>query len=347
MDAVRWHGAGDVRLEEVDRPEAPGPGRVLVEVMLCGICGSDLTEFRDGPKLIRRDAHPLTGQAPPITLGHEFVGRVVHAEDHSAWSSGVRVTADACWRCGVCEACRVGEYHRCRLGGSIGLHSDGAFAERVVVPEYCLVEVPSAVSDEQAALSEPLAVALHALDRVSTRPAEDVLVVGFGPIGAATALLARGLGSRVHVAEISPVRRARADELGFPTVEAGEEVARAVRRALGSGGADVVVETTGSAAALADAIDCARRGGRIALAGITPEPSQIPSNRLVLFERSLVGSLGYQNDVPRVVRLVELGVIDPSVLVGEIVPLSGAVEAIETLSSAPDGRLKVLVDPRR
>lgn len=344
MEALRWHGAADVRLDRVARPDAPRQGLAIVAVRYCGICGSDLAEYRDGPKLIRNDTHPLTGQAPPVTLGHEFAGRVLSASDLVRWPTGARVTADACWRCGECEACREGAYHRCRFGGSIGLHSDGAFAERVVVPEYCLVALPDAVSDEKGALAEPLAVGLHALDRAATRPGDHVLILGFGPIGAASALLARSLGARVQVVEIEPGRRARAEALGFSSIEAGDGLPRRVRRSTGGGGADVVVETTGSAAVLPDAVECARRGGRIALAGITSVPTSIDTSRIVLFERSLIGSLGYQNDVQRVVRMMEAGLVDPSGMISEVVPLSDAVNTIKSLAEKPDGRIKVLVD---
>jgi len=343
MEALRWHGAADVRLDQVARPDAARQGLAIVAVRFCGICGTDLAEYRDGPKLIRNDAHPLTGQAPPITLGHEFAGRVLSSSDPVRWPTGTRVTADACWRCGECEACREGAYNRCRFGGSIGLHSDGAFAERVAVPEYCLVALPDAVSDEQGALAEPLAVGLHALDRAASRPGEHVLVLGFGPIGAASALLARSLGARVQVVEVEPARRARAEALGFASIDAGDGLPRRVRRSSG-GGADVVVETTGSAALLPDAVECARRGGRIALAGITTAPTAIDTSRIVLFERSLIGSFGYQNDIQRVVRMMEAGLVDPSGMISEIVSLSDAAHTIKSLAENPDGRIKVLVE---
>ena len=105
MLALRWHAAGDLRLEELADPEAPEPGMAIVDVSLCGICGTDLAEYRAGPKMIRPTPHPLTGRTPPITLGHEFSGRVVAASDAERWPQGTRVTADACWRCGQCEAC--------------------------------------------------------------------------------------------------------------------------------------------------------------------------------------------------------------------------------------------------
>ena len=106
MQALRWHDREDVRVEEVAEPAESQPDMTRIAVSKCGICGSDLAEYTSGPFLIRRDAHPLSGQKPPITLGHEFSGRVLASETLPV---GTRVTADACWRCGRCEACLRGD----------------------------------------------------------------------------------------------------------------------------------------------------------------------------------------------------------------------------------------------
>ncbi|MDX6398361.1 MAG: (R,R)-butanediol dehydrogenase / meso-butanediol dehydrogenase / diacetyl reductase [Gaiellaceae bacterium] len=347
MRALRWHGVRDIRLEDVPTPQEPPPGCAVVAVTYCGVCGSDLAEYREGPKLIRLDPHPLTGRMPPLTLGHEFSGRIIRAADERRWPAGTRVTADACWRCATCEACVEGAYHRCRYGGSIGLHSDGAFAARVVVPEYALVAVPDSVPDEHAALTEPLAVALHALERGETRPGDDVLVLGFGPIGAASALLARSIGARPVVVEIDEARRARAEAIGFATVDAGEGLAKRVRQRLGGGGTHVVIESTGAATLLSEAVECARRGGRIVCVGLPTASSELSSSRLVLFERSVVGSLGYSHHLPRVLAMMAAGVVDPAPLISAIVPLSALPGVIAELAERPDARIKVLSDVAR
>lgn len=346
MQALRWHDRGDVRLEEVPEPEPTPACNALVEVSRCGICGSDLAEIRYGPMLIRPGEHPLSGQAPPVTLGHELVGRLRSgASPDGRIQPGARVTVDACLRCGQCEACVNGDYHRCRVGGSIGLHTDGGFAPLVAVPDYTLVAVPDRVSDEQAALTEPFAVGLHALGRAGVEAARSVLVLGFGPIGAACASLARALGAQPFVVEVDDRRRAVAAGLGLPLIEAGDDLPRRVRKAVGGGGADVVVESTGVSGLLATAIECGARGARIVLAGLGPEQATIDPKRITLFERSLVGSLGYRHDLPRVVELMAAGRIDPAELVGAVVPLSEARETILDMARAPSAAIKVLVDP--
>src|ERR1700730_1523666 len=101
MEAVRWHGNRDVRVETVELALPLGPGMLEAEVAFCGICGSDVAEYAHGPFAIRERRHPLTGQQPPLTLGHEFSARVVAVGDGVAGVAvGDRVAADACWRCG-------------------------------------------------------------------------------------------------------------------------------------------------------------------------------------------------------------------------------------------------------
>jgi (R,R)-butanediol dehydrogenase/meso-butanediol dehydrogenase/diacetyl reductase len=346
MRALRWHGREDVRVEDVPEPEA-GDGQVLIEVALCGICGSDIAELRDGPQMIRTSPHPLSGQAPPLTLGHELTGTVLAGSSpDGSITAGDRVTVDACLRCGICAACQRGDYHLCRVGGSIGLHVDGGFAPLVSVPDYTLVAVPDAVSDEQAAQTEPFAVALHGLTRAHARAGSDVLIFGFGPIGAAAALVARALGARPHVVELNADRAEAARALGLATLEPGEDLPRRVRRGLGDGGADVVVESTGAAPVVPLAVECAARGGRIVLLGLPKAPSTLDVRRLVLFERSLVGSLGYRHDLPRVLELVAQGALDPGLIASGPIALGDAVATMHELASDPGSRIKVLVDPR-
>lgn len=344
MKALRWHGREDVRLEDVPAPRATEFADSIIEVSLCGVCGSDLAEYRQGPAMISPAAHPLSGQEPPVTLGHELVGTLIEGgSPDGRITVGARVTVDACLRCGRCGACERGDYHLCRYGGAVGLHSDGAFAPLVAVPGYTLVAVPDGVTDRQAALTEPFAVALHGLERGGIAAGDDVLVLGFGPIGAASALVAKALGANPHVVELDEGRRDRAAELGLPTWEPGDDLAKRARTSLGEGGAPIVVETTGVASMVPVAVECASRGGRIVLLGLPTTPSEVSGRRVTLFERSLVGSLGYRHDLPRVLGLVAAGVLDPAAIVGNIVPLEDSPAEMKRLAEEPGATIKTLV----
>jgi (R,R)-butanediol dehydrogenase/meso-butanediol dehydrogenase/diacetyl reductase len=125
----------------------------------------------------------------------------------------------------------------------------------------------------------------------------------------------------------------------------GDDLPRRVRRAVGGGGAPVVIESTGVPAVLPQAVECARRGGRIVAVGLTGAASPLDSSRLTFYERSLVGSLGYRHDLPRVMKMMAEGLIDPAPLISGTVPLTQAPAAFASLASSPGGRVKVLVDP--
>ena len=348
MRAVRWHGNRDVRVEDVALSLPMSPGMVEVDVAWCGICGSDIAEYAHGPFAIRPGrAHALSGQQPPVTLGHEFSGRVVALGDGvEGIAVGDRVAADACWRCGRCPACTAGHYNRCPLSGSIGLASDGAMAPRVRFPAYCAVTLQDSVSDRAGAMLEPLAVALHALDRVAAQPGDAAVVLGFGAIGACAAEIATAIGLDVLVSEPADERRARAQALGHATLKpegSPRDVAREVRQRTG-GGAQIVVDATGVPAALEIAPEMTMRGGRIALVGLPKTSPKIDAARLVLYERSLIASLGYAGDLPRAAAMIAAGQLRPERLITRTVALSDTPDELERLATAPGGDVKVMID---
>jgi (R,R)-butanediol dehydrogenase / meso-butanediol dehydrogenase / diacetyl reductase len=345
--ALRWHGARDLRLDDVDEPATPTAGEAIIEVAYCGICGTDLAEYTDGPVMIRPGPHPLTGASPPLVLGHEFSGRVTAlGDDVAAFEVGQRVTVDPCWRCDVCYWCVRGDYHICKRGGSIGLASDGALAPLVRVPASGLVALPDEVDDRTGALVEPLAVGLHAVRRGAVNPGDRVLVIGCGPIGAAVILCARAAGALVYVSEPTAKRREVALTLGASEAfdPAVTDVRREVYLATGRIGPDVVLECTGIARMLPFAVDAVRRGGRVVLVGIGHGAAEVETQRIVPYEREILGSLGYRHDLPRVVELLRAGSIDPAPVITGVVPLEEAVEgAFEVLLADRGEHMKLLV----
>jgi (R,R)-butanediol dehydrogenase/meso-butanediol dehydrogenase/diacetyl reductase len=322
---------------------------VEVEVAYCGICGSDLAEYRHPFAIRPEKVHPLTGQQPPVTLGHEFSGTVVAiGEGVDQVAVGDRVSADACWRCGECKACVEGRYNQCVKSGSIGLSSDGAFAPLVRFPAYCAVPLPDNVSDEVGAMLEPLAVGLHALDRGHARAGERLVVIGYGPVGAATALIGRSLGLDPLVCELSPGRLARAAAHRFETHAPEPEkkdFAKAVRGLTG-GGAGIVVDCTGAVPALEAALEMSERGGRIVIAGIPKKPVAVDAGRMVLYERELIATLGYANDLPRVAAMIASGSLEPSVMITNRIALADVPAEIESLAGDPRDEVKVLAEVR-
>jgi (R,R)-butanediol dehydrogenase/meso-butanediol dehydrogenase/diacetyl reductase len=215
-------------------------------------------------------------------------------------------------------------------------------------PAYCAVPLPDNVSDEVGAMLEPLAVGLHALDRGHARAGERLVVIGYGPVGAATALLGRSLGLDPLVCELSPGRLARAAAHGFETHAPEPEkrdFAKSVRGLTG-GGAGIVVDCTGAVPALEAALEMSERGGRIVIAGIPKKPVAVDAGRMVLYERELIATLGYANDLPRVAAMIASGSLEPSVMITNRIALADVPAEIESLAGDPRDEVKVLAEVR-
>ncbi|MEV6899637.1 alcohol dehydrogenase catalytic domain-containing protein [Amycolatopsis sp. NPDC051372] len=253
-------GEGHVELIEADR-RVPGHGEVLLDILATGICGTDL-HLVDG-------VHPAQ---TPVTLGHEFVGRIAETGPGAgAWQPGDRVVCEPHFRaCRTCGLCRRGLAQHCKAKGAPGIVFDGALADHAAVPAWLLHRVPDSLDDVAAALCEPTAISVTAVERAGVEPGEDVVVLGPGAIGLLSAMVARAAGANSVVVAgraSSAARLAVAQELGFETwdSEGGDVLDRA--SALGRGlGADVVIDTTGSAVSLA--LRLARRRGRVCALGL-------------------------------------------------------------------------------
>lgn len=343
MLALRWHGRGDVRLDDVEPPPRPGPGEVQLEVLWCGICGTDVEEYRSGPVFVPVETpNPLTGRAAPLTLGHEFSGRVVEVGPGvEALQPGDRVAADTLIFCGECYWCRRHQVTLCERLAALGLMADGGLAERCNAPAYTCLPVPDGVSDEAAALAETLAVAVRALRRGRLVLGERVAVIGAGAIGL-MALQAAVAGGAAAVTVVEPMaeRRRLALELGATaTFAPGADPA---------GEADLVVECSGSPRAVETALRAARKGGRVVLVGIYGGPSEIRFLDLVGGEKELIGSLShvYDEDFAAALALLGRGVVRAEPLVSDRVPLARALEdGLLALMREPEAHLKILIRP--
>jgi len=256
-------GAGHVALATDWPSPRPEPGWVVIDVIACGICGTDLH--------IVDDEHR---NWPPVVLGHEYVGRIAEiGAGVTGWAVGDRVVCEQhTLACGRCDVCRRGAIHLCPHKRSPGWGINGAFADQVALPVHLLHRVPDGVADLAAVLTEPSAICLTGLDRLDLRAGERVAVIGPGPIGLVSALLARRAGA----AEVFVLGRSSSAErldlarhLGFPTVTTDrEDAVAAVKAATGRLGVDAVVESSGAGEALTHAIRISRSLGRIACLGI-------------------------------------------------------------------------------
>jgi (R,R)-butanediol dehydrogenase/meso-butanediol dehydrogenase/diacetyl reductase len=350
MQALRWHGPRDIRLEDVPAP-SPRPGDVLIEVAACGLCGSDVHEYLHGPVYIPKTPHPLTGVLPPVTLGHEFAGRVVAvgaAVDSPR--AGDRVAVNPCLLCGTCAWCRRGRGNHCAKLATLGLSRDGALAPLVTAPASGCHILPPEVDDEQGAQVEPLAVVVHACARARLLGGERVAIVGAGAIGLLLlqVLKARGAGF-TFVVEPRAERRRLAQELGADDVIDPDAVdaARAIGDRTGGERVEVAFECVGHEAAFATALRAAGKGGRVVLVGLVPEPVAVNLLGLLAHEKEIVGSSAYVGEFPEAIGLLASGRVRVTPLVTARVPLArGVSDGIEALLRREEGHVKILVTPQ-
>jgi L-iditol 2-dehydrogenase len=346
MRALVVSAPNEFAVEDVPRPR-PGEFEVLCRVRTVAICGTD-------PHIIAGHYPGFWPKAWPLIPGHEWCGEIAEVGEGAAalgWERGTRVAGTSHAACGYCRRCIEGRYNICENFGVDGLHAqyghntDGAYAEYVVHSVKSVFAVPDSISDEEAAMLDPTAIALHTVIRGGHRAGDSVAVVGPGVMGLLVAECARALGAGRVIVVGRGQRLAKAAALGHETVDftAGDPVA-AVRESTGTG-ADVALECSGAAEAVAQCVEMVRKGGRIAAIGIPMEDARIPMQRLVLDEIDLVGVRAAAGEMPRAIQLVADGRIRLRELITHRFSLADFAEAYATFNERRDGALKVVVRP--
>jgi (R,R)-butanediol dehydrogenase/meso-butanediol dehydrogenase/diacetyl reductase len=355
MRALRFHNARELCVENVSEPGSPGPGEVLLRPLMCGICGTDLHEYTDGPIVTPASPHPLTGAELPQILGHEFSAVVAEAGPGVTHvSGGDMCTVMPLIACGRCHECVRGHGHLCRTMACTGLSSAwGGLADLAIVAAQQVVHVPETMTARQAALIEPTAVAAYGVDRGHLQPGQTVLVTGAGPIGSLVTLYALAAGaSTVVVSEPDPSRRERARGLGDglgevvvadPVTEPVPEIISEITHGIG---ADLAVECAGIESALNLCIDVVRPAGTVVQTALHIRPASIPADVLALKDLTLAGTWCYPvQDFPRIVALVASGRLPVERVISSVVPLESAVPGgFERLVTRGTGEVKVLIE---
>jgi 2-desacetyl-2-hydroxyethyl bacteriochlorophyllide A dehydrogenase len=347
MRAARWHGALDVRIDEVPMPR-PGPDEVLVRIERAGICGTDVEEYLAGPVSIPVGwRHPTSGRQAPLTLGHELVGTVVETGAGIAEPIRGRVVPNVVVGCGRCWWCDRHQEGICPKVSVRGLNADGGLAEYITCDARSSVAVPEHVDLNVAAFAEPVAIAVRAMAKVPKLAGSVVAVVGAGVIGLLVTQLAM-IGGAVTVLAVDPVRQRRKLASAFGAVACEPERAVEQIAELSDGrGADVVLECAGAPGTLASAIELSRPGAMVVLVGFHAGMEPVPLLSVVLEERQLIGSSGHlwDVDIASAVALLARGTLDVLPMLSAIVALSDVVaEGFERLLVDRDA-LKILVDP--
>jgi L-iditol 2-dehydrogenase len=334
------------QLALVDFPNpSPAEDEVLLRVRACGICGSDIHGW-DGSTGRRR---------PPLIMGHEASGEIVVVGPQAGdWRVGERVTFDSTISCGKCGPCRSGQINLCENRRVLGVapveyRQHGAFAEYVALPARILYRLPAGLSFEQAAMVEPVSIAIHAIQRVRINPTDTAVVVGSGMIGLFVVQALRWAGARKIIAvDLEPKRLALARELGATDTLQSDtcDVPAEVTRITGGAGADLAFEVVGVSPTLQLALACLRRGGSAVLVGNLAAKTDFPLQAVVTRELTLYGTCSSAGEYPLCLDLISRGIIRVEPMISAVAPLADGAAWFSRLS-AKDGSqyMKVILQP--
>ena len=342
MKAVVLRQPFDLDAAEVSRPE-PTRGEVLVRVSHSGICGTDLKIFTGGMPA-----------AYPIIMGHEITGVVVGGPGGPS-TAGTRVLIDPVIFCGACFECRAGRTNLCPNGAVIGREVNGGFADYVVAPSSHVYTLPASVDSRDAPLIQVLTTVLHAQRRAGVGSAQgdpsgealSVAVIGLGVSGQLHVQLAKARAAHTVIGiSRSPWKRGLAEQLGADHTSSNDEAIATVTAATDGHGADVVIESTGMVASIADAIAMVRPGGTIVLFGIyTASEAALPFYQLYYKEPIVISArAAMPDDFPESIALVAGGRVRLSALVTHVLPVSDLRQALGMLESDADGRMKIVLE---
>ena len=338
MRALVFDGPGEMPLREHPDP-SPGPGEVVVAVRAAGICGSDVHGFL-GATGRRRVG---------VVMGHEAAGDVAEVGPGvTSVRAGDRVILRSILTCGRCERCRRGQSNLCQERQGMGMHFDGAYAERIVVPESLLLVMPDTLSYEEGALVEPLAVAMHAVNITPFALMDFVVVVGAGAIGLLTLLAARlrGAGSIV-ITDRSAHRLAVARSLGADlTIDVtAQDPVELVLAATDGRGADAVLEAVGIGATAVQSLRVARSGGHVTWIGNSAPTAELPIQELVTRELTLRGSYGFREEFEQAADALAAGTVDARRIIERLAPLDEGSDLFRELGAGELDAVKVVLMP--
>ncbi len=334
MKAVICKTPYEMVVEEVSIPEV-GFDEVLVKVKAAAICGSDLKSYKG--------IHPLV-KLPKI-LGHEFAGTIEKTGSNvSGFSIGDRVIIEPSFPCGSCFYCQRKEYYLCNELKQIGHEINGAFADYTLAHKDFIYKCPDNVEWEEACLAQPLAIALHAVNRSGLKKGDRVLILGGGTIGLLIMQLAHKKGAVVGITEIMDEKLDLARQLGADFVLKGNdpEIYQKIVSEVGPIGTDIVVEAVGSTNTIQQSFEVVRKGGTILLVGLTGHSfEEIPLEKAVLNELNIKGTVRYTSgDYTEVLKILEDKIVNVEMLVSRRFSLDETPTVFSQLLRDSSGILK-------
>jgi L-iditol 2-dehydrogenase len=347
MTAVRLYGPADLRIEQVPHPGPPGPEQVLLRVTAVGICGSDLHSYKDG----RIGDNVLK---TPLTLGHEFAGVVeaVGSEaiggDFKPLEPGMRVAVDPaqpCWHCPMCEEGHPNLCYNLHFCGSYP--DEGSLSQWMHMPARTCFPIPDSIDNANAALLEPLGIAVHAVDLAKIRVANSVAILGAGCIGLSILHLVKLSGAQpIFVADKFPWRLALAERLGAVPINCDQtDPVQTVLKATNGHGVNVAIEAAWADHSIQQVAEMARLGGRLVIVGIS-EDDRLTFKHSTVRRKGLTIRLArrMKHTYPRSIRLVQSGVVDMNYMISHRFPLERTPEAFALNAAYQDEVVKVVIE---
>jgi len=351
MKAVKAYAPEDYKVEEVDRPKA-GPGEVIIEIGACGICGSDLKAYH-GSDMFWGGEDPWLKS--PVTPGHEFFGTVVELGEGAAEMHGVaigdRVTTDQIKPCGECRFCKSGKYWMCEVHDMYGFQKDiaeGGWAEYMkIYPNSEIYKIPDSITFEEASLIEPMACAVHTVQRAGIEFEDVVVLAGAGTLGLSmTQLIKMKTPKKLIVLDLNEKRLELAKKHGADMVinPAKEDAIKKVKELTDGYGCDVYIEATGSPAGVKQGLEMVRKLGRFVEFSVfgeetTTDWSVIGDRKELDIRGSHLGPYTY----PVVIDLLDRGLLSAEGYVAKTYHLEDFEEALEEAHKKDN--IKVLLKP--
>jgi (R,R)-butanediol dehydrogenase / meso-butanediol dehydrogenase / diacetyl reductase len=333
MRASFYEGPGRFATGSVPVPSLT-PGEALLRVRRVGICGTDLHIFQG-----HLDHRVPRGGV----IGHETFAEIVEAPKDSGFAAGDRVVVEPVVRCGTCRACRMGATYLCYQLKVLGVDLPGGMREYYPVTTDHLLKVPDTLSDDAAAVIEPLAVATHDVTRAGIKRGDRVLVFGGGPIGTLIGLVCRERGAEVVVAEINDFRLGLLGTLGLQTLGPGRDPVKFVNDWTDGVGVDVAFEVTGHPAAVRAITDVVRVWGTVSIVAIHSEPMAVNLYQMFARELTMHGSRLYTRAAwEEAIRLAASGAVPLAPLVSRTIPLEALTEGMQAALGGANV-MKVLV----
>ena len=340
MKAAQLDDVKKFKIVDIEKPKEDG--KVIIDVLKTGICGSDIHNW---------DA----GSPKGLIMGHEFTGKVVNPATRVDLKVGDRVTALPISPCGHCEACETGNPQYCNETWShaVGLSLDnpGGLTSTIAVRPDMVMKLPDNVSDEEGAMVEPTAVGLHAIHLADIKVGDNVLVVGGGIIGLVSAMFAKLEGAQyVAISETNEARGEKSVKLNVADEWFNAKDENFLKNILTKvpGGFDKVIDCSGNTKAVESELLTIKPGGTMVLVGVSPKPIEFASVLAVMKELTIKGAIGYtKEEFKDCINLIADKKINVIKFVDDIMTLTETQKAYERLTSGTDSAVKIMIDPNK